>query len=40
MKFLAAAATGTIILYLTDQNVSGGLYSRVVLNLIRQTVGV
>jgi hypothetical protein len=40
MKFLAAAATATVILYLTDQNVSGGLYSRVVLSLIRQTVGV
>jgi hypothetical protein len=40
MKFLIAAATATVILYLTDQNISGGLYSRVVINLVRQTVGV
>jgi hypothetical protein len=40
MKFLAAAALATVILYLTDQNVSGGIYSRVVIHLIRQTVGV
>jgi hypothetical protein len=40
MKFLIAAATATVILYLTDQNTSGGLYSRVVINLVRQTVGV
>jgi hypothetical protein len=40
MKFLIAAAIATVILYLADQNVSGGLYSRVVIDLVRQTVGV
>jgi hypothetical protein len=41
MKFLIAAGIATVILYLTDQNVSGGgLYSRVVIDLVRQTVGV
>jgi hypothetical protein len=40
MKFLIAATIATVILYLADQNVSGGLYSRVVIDLVRQTVGV
>jgi hypothetical protein len=40
MKFLAAATVATVILYFTDQNVSGGIYSRIVINLVRQTVGV
>jgi hypothetical protein len=40
MKALTAAAIAAVILYLTDQNLSGGLHSRVVINLIRQTFGV
>ena len=40
MKAFTSAAIATVILYLTDQNLSGGLYSRVVINLIRQTFGV
>jgi hypothetical protein len=40
MKAFTSAAIATVILYLTDQNLSGGLYSRVVINLIRQTLGV
>jgi hypothetical protein len=40
MKFLIAAGIATVILYLTDQNISSGLYSHVVIDLVRQTVGV
>ena len=37
---MIAAAVATVILYLADQNISSGLYSRVVIDLVRQTVGV